>query len=152
MDKSKFKHTMKITVRSSEIDWQGIVHNARYLFYFEDGRVLYFFDRGINLDLHSRDHHEKVVIARNEIDYVAPARFGDVLTLLTRVSFVRNTSFAFEGILETAKGVRIAENVSVHVYLDSKTDEPVRVPDYFRKKILEFEGENTLVTWPADLA
>jgi len=153
MDKKKFKHMIQVRVRSSEIDWQGIVHNAQHLVYCEDGRVTYLGDRGILLDLNATEHHEKVVIARNEIDYVSPARFGDVLTVYTRISFIRNSSFAFESIIDdSTTGRRVAENVSIHVYLDARTDEPKTIPESFRKKVYEYEGENVVITWPTYLA
>ncbi len=153
MDKGKFRHMIQVRVRSSEIDWQGIVHNAQHLVYCEDGRFTYFGDRGILLDLNAKEHPEKVVIARNEIDYVSPARFGDVLKVYTRISFIRNSSFAFESIIEeSSSGRRIAENVSIHVYLDTRTGEPKTIPESFRKKVLEYEGENVVIAWPTYLA
>jgi len=41
-DLSLFQHTIPVQVRNYEVDWQGIVHNAVYLLYFEIGRVDYF--------------------------------------------------------------------------------------------------------------
>ena len=35
LDIAKFKHETQVKVRNYEIDWQGIVHNAVYLYYFE---------------------------------------------------------------------------------------------------------------------
>ncbi len=150
MDRTQFKHHIQLKVRSYEIDWQGIVHNAVYLQYFELGRVGYIEELGITLDINSIQREHRVVLARAEVDYRAPARLGDVLAVLTRVSYIRNTSFAFEGILEVqATQKRIAENRAIHVWLDHRSDQPVRVPDSFRKQVQRFEGDTAIIDWPA---
>ena len=152
LDRSKFKFRTQIKVRNYEIDWQGVVHNGNYLLYFEAGRVAYLEHCGVKVDVNSIQHESKVVVVRNEIDYRAPARFGDVLDVFTRVSFIRDTSFAFEGIIEhSATEQLIAENVSFHVWLDDRTNKPMRVPDAFRATIGKFEGNQALITHPVTL-
>lgn len=152
LDRSKFKFKTQIKVRNYEIDWQGVVHNGNYLLYFEAGRVAYLEHIGVKVDVNSIQHESKVVVVRNEIDYRAPARFGDVLDVYTRVSFIHKTSFAFEGIMEHAESKQlIAENVSFHVWLDDRTNKPLRVPDAFRGIIGRFEGEHALIAHPATL-
>jgi acyl-CoA thioester hydrolase len=152
LDKSKFKFHSQIRVRNYEIDVQGVVHNANYLLYFEIGRFAYLENLGVKLDVTIQQHESKVVVVRNEIDYRAPARFGDLLDVYTRISFIRDTSFAFEGILQHAESKQpIAENVSFHVWLDHKTNLPMRVPTEFRSVIRNFERDNALITMPTML-
>lgn len=152
MDLSRFKHRTQVRVRNYEIDWQGIVHNANYLLYFEVGRVDYLEHLGIKVDINTIQHESKVVVARNEIDYRSAARFGEVLNVYTRVSFIRNTSFAFEGVLEeSTTGRRVAENVSIHVWINHLTNQPLQVPEEFRRAVQRFEGVDALIEWPARL-
>ncbi len=149
LDITRFKHKTQVKVRNYEIDWQGIVHNAVYLYYFETGRIAYLEAIGVRIDLNSIQHDTKVVVARNEIDYRSPARFGDLIDVYTRISFIRNTSFAFEGILEEASTKRrIAENLSIHVWLDEETSKPSRVGDDFRLRVRKLEGDNVLIATP----
>ncbi|HEY4612925.1 MAG TPA: thioesterase family protein [Bacteroidota bacterium] len=143
MDKSKFKYTTQLSVRNYEVDWQGIVHNANYLLYCETGRIEYFKHLGLKVDMSSIQGSSKIVLVRNEIDYKLPARFDDLLTVYTRVAFIKNTSFGVEGILErAATGERIVENVAYHVWLDPATDRPRHVPDEFRRQVQAFEGKD----------
>ena len=147
MDKSPFKHKTELRVRNYEVDWQGIVHNANYLLYFEVGRIEYLKNLGLSIDLNSMRNDSKVVLARNEIDYKSPAMFDDALVIYTRISYIRNTSFAFEGIIEEAtSGRRIAENLAVHVWLDPRTSEPTTVGGDFRKVVEKFEGGSIRIT------
>ncbi len=145
MDRSKFKFSSQIRVRNYEVDWQGIVHNATYLLYFEVGRIEYLKNIKL-LDVDSiagRDSY--VLLARNEIDYRQPARFDEVLTVHTRISYIRNTSFAFEGFIESSSGSIKAENVAIHVWVDRKTGTAIRAGDNFRRIVGEFEGKDIVL-------
>ena len=149
IDITRFRFKASIQVRHYEIDWQGIVHNAVYLTYFETGRVSYLQHLGVPVDPDAIRKQSRIVVARNEIDYVSPARFGDVLDLFTRISFVRNSSFGFEGVLEEQRSKRrIAEAVSILVWLDERTGKPSSVDDWFRSAVSEYEGENVRVVRP----
>jgi acyl-CoA thioester hydrolase len=141
LERANFRHSTRIRVRNYEVDWQGIVHNANYLLYFETGRISYLEQIGVPVNVDAVRGESRVVVARNEIDYRSPARFGDELDVLTRVSYIRDSSFAFEGIITSASDGRlVAENVSVHVWLDGPTGSPVRVSDEFRRLVAAFEG------------
>jgi acyl-CoA thioester hydrolase len=134
---------LQLRVRNYEIDWQGIVHNAVYLHYFETGRVDYLEKLGLQLSVTSIRHESHVVVARNEIDYVTPARFGEELNIFTRIASIGNTSFTFEGFLEEATTQRfVGRNISVHVWLEAEGVKPVRVPEEFRSLVAGFEGHN----------
>jgi acyl-CoA thioester hydrolase len=149
MDKRKFKHTIQVRVRNYDIDWQGIVHNANILLYCEEGRFAYLEHLGIDIDVAEMRREPKPVIVRNEIDYKSPARFGEVIAVYTRISFIRNSSFAFEGILEEAQTRRlIAENVAIHVWLDHRTSKPQTISDDFRKLVQKYEGTDVAIEWP----
>jgi acyl-CoA thioester hydrolase len=138
-----YKHSIQITVRNYEIDWQGIVHNVTYLLYCEAGRITYLKDLGLPIAKESIQGEMKMVVARNEIDYCSAAHFGDVLNVHTGISSIGNTSFTFEGLIEhAASGEKVAQNVSVHVWLGANSDRPAKVPEKFRALVLEFEGKN----------
>jgi len=141
LDRSKFRHGTRLHVRSYEIDSQGIVHNANHLLYFELGRLSYLEGLGVKVDLALLQGDTKVVVVRNEIDYRSPARFGEELEVLTRIAYIRDTSFAFEGIIEEVTSRRlVSENVSIHVWLENSTGKPKRVAEDFRRMVRAFEG------------
>ncbi len=144
-----FKHRTEIRVRNYEVDWQGIVHNANYLRYFEVGRIEYLRALGIRIDLESVSRDSRVVLVRNEIDYRSPARFDDLLAVYTRIITIGDTSFTFGGAIEEVKSRRlIAENIAVHVWLDPATNAPVRVGRDFRRKVKNFERRDLSAVAP----
>ncbi|TAK64052.1 MAG: acyl-CoA thioesterase [Bacteroidetes bacterium] len=137
----EFKFKTELRVRNYEVDWQGIVHNANYLLYFEVGRIEYLRHLGIPVTMDTIMGEAKIVVARNEINYRSPARFNDTLDIYTRISSIKNTSFVFEGIMKEASSRRLlADNISVHVWLEANSETPTRVPDAFREIIREYEG------------
>ena len=141
-----YRHATQVRVRNYEIDWQGIVHNAVYLHYFEVGRVEYLQELGIQIDVNTIQHESRVVVARNEIDYRSPARFDEELTVMTRIAELGRTSFTFEGWIEESSTLRpVAENRSVHVWLDSNGVVPVELPEEFIATVVAFEGKNCAV-------
>ncbi len=148
MDLSKFKHKIQVRVRNYEIDWQGIVHNAVYLLYFEIGRIEYFKHLGIDINHDTIQNRFRVVLVRNEINYRSPARFDELLDIYTRITFIKNSSFGMEAYMEESKTKRlIAENVNVHVWLDPATNKSVSISDEFRKLVQKFEGNDVKIVW-----
>jgi acyl-CoA thioester hydrolase len=146
---SLFKHRIQVRVRNFEVDWQGIVHNAIYLQYFEIGRIEYLKSLGVRIDMAAVQKETRVVLVRNEIDYEAPARFDDVLNIHTRMRSIRTTSFCMEGMIEReATGELISRNLAYHVWLDPASDRPRPVPDEFRRLVERFEGKDCEILWP----
>ena len=148
LNRSSFRFKTEIRIRNYEIDWQGVVHNAVYLMYLETGRVSYLQHLGVPINHDAIRNESRIVVARNEIDYVSPAHFDETLDVYTRISSIRNSSFTFEGLLiEQGSGRIVAENVSIHVWLSQTTRRPAPVGDWFRKAVRAFEGENVQILW-----
>jgi acyl-CoA thioester hydrolase len=146
MENTKFKHSHTITVRNYEIDWQGIVHNGNYILYFEVARLEYFKQLGMDFDQRAINGHAKVVVVRNEIDYLSQATFGDTLTILTRTVEVKNSSITCESIMmDKQKNVLVSKNICILVWLDPVTNTSTRVPDSFRQRVRQFEGNDAAV-------
>lgn len=146
LDRSLFQYFCPLRVRNYEVDWQGIVHNGNYLLYCEVGRIEYLKHIGVAVNLTAINSSSRVVLVRNEINYLAPARLDEELRIGTRVASIGNTSFIMEGIVErTSNGERIAENVAVHAWLDPRQNRSMRVPDEFRNAIRSFEGNRCLM-------
>lgn len=143
MQNTDFKFSTSFRVRNYEVDWQGIVHNANYLLYFEVGRLEYLRHIGETVNMNSITGDAKVVLVRNEINYKSPAIFDQLLTVKTKISRIGNTSFIFKGVIEDATtGKLIADGTAYHVWLDPQTNTAMSVPRRFRELVKNFEGEN----------
>jgi acyl-CoA thioester hydrolase len=77
------EHEIEIRVRYAETDAMGLVHHSRYWVYFEMGRTELLRARGIDYRT-MEEHGVFLVVARCNCRYLKPARYDDVLRLLTR--------------------------------------------------------------------
>lgn len=144
MEKSDFKHKTQIRVRTFEIDSQGIAHNSNYLKYLEIGRVEYKRNLGYKILKNGIfDDGLKVVVVHNSMDYKGFAFIDDLLNIYTRVSWIKNSSFCFEQIIEkdSDKSV-VLEGKGILVNLNPNTNLPVTIEEKFVKEIENFEGKN----------
>lgn len=148
-DPKLFSHRTELRVRNYEVDWQGIVHNAVYLLYFETGRIDYLKRIGAQFDLNSVRGKHKVVLVRNEIDYRRPLSFDDEIVVATRISSIGTTSFVMEGVmLHKQTSEIVSTNVAVHVWLHRDHHTSTRVPDSFRKLVQAHEQDRCVIAWP----
>jgi acyl-CoA thioester hydrolase len=90
-------HRLMARVYYADTDFSGVVYHARYLEFLERGRSDFLRLAGVHhTELADGIHGEKIVwvVRRMEIDFRAPARIDDILTIDTRT--------------ETISGARIA--------------------------------------------
>ena len=110
------QHIIHIRVRYPEVDGMGFLHHSRYLQYFEMGRVELLRSLGHSYaDLERRGVF--FVVTKAEIQYKAPARYDDELTLITRI--VRQTHVRIDHAYELKRGdVLLAEGKTTIACVD----------------------------------
>jgi acyl-CoA thioester hydrolase len=134
-----FKFSARTRVGFSDTDAQGIVYYGRYNPYFDLARVEYL--RAIG-QLH-RAAEGDFVMRANDVEYFAPARFDDELEIYARVSRIGRTSITFQ-----FAAYKIPEDtllVTAHqtlVYVDLEERKALLVPDDYRAKLVELEGDD----------
>jgi acyl-CoA thioester hydrolase len=137
--KAPFKYAAFTRVGFSDTDAQGIVYYGRYLPYFDLARVEYHRHLGM---LRAETEHELVMRASN-IEYLAPARFDDLLEVFIRVKRIGRTSVTYEMAayrFEDDELMVTADQTLVLVDLERRRAAPI--PDSFRNVIRAFEGED----------
>lgn len=84
MNKPVTSHSFDVRVYYEDTDLAGIVYYANYLRYIERARTEWVRGLGIDQTALKRDTGIVFAVRRLEADYVAPARFDDVLTIISR--------------------------------------------------------------------
>ncbi|WP_254546379.1 acyl-CoA thioesterase [Halomarina pelagica] len=127
-------------VRFAETDQQGVVFYGEYVTYQDEAVNAYL--RAIDYDYDAMlaagwDVH----VAHVDLDYRAPARFGDVLVNALRVESIGESSvrFAYRARRRRDDAV-LAEGHVVHVAVD-EAGGSTRVPDDFRDAVVAFQDE-----------
>ncbi len=122
-----------IQVRSTEIDINGHVNNAKYLEYFEWGRE----DLYECLDLpytYLLSQNIITVTVNININYRKEAIQNDQLTVISRPDKLGNTSFTMEQtIIRESDQAVIADAYVTLVTVDAKSRKKITVPDLIRK-------------------
>lgn len=125
------KHSFDVRVYYEDTDAGGIVYYANYLKFAERGRTEMLRDAGFE---HARMKSETGIafaVRSCTIDYKAPARLDDCLTVLSEVTEVGGASLQM-----TQKILKDAEElVTLDIRLACMNEEgrPVRLPDEVRE-------------------
>lgn len=89
------EHEIKVRVRYSETDAMGVVHHANYFQYFEMGRTEMLRTSGTSYHDMERSG-AYIVVVKADCRYLRPARYDDVLTILTTVTRVTGARIEHE--------------------------------------------------------
>ena len=126
------------TVRFAETDAQGIVFYGNYVTYQDETFSQYLRDIGYpwtDIEAAGWDVH----VVNVDIDYRAPAEFGDELVCDIRVAAVEESSLTLEWACRRRDGPTCAEGTVTHVVV--RDGEPVPVPEGFRDAVVAYQTE-----------
>jgi acyl-CoA thioester hydrolase len=124
-----FPFETPVAVRFNDLDAMGHVNNALFATYFEEARAAFAREVFGLTQLDAFDF----VVARVEIDYRRPLRYGEELRAALRVASVGESSFTIEYRL-TAGGTVVATGKTVQVFYDYSSAKKKPVPEGFREK------------------
>ena len=140
MNISDFKHKYSVRVRFNEVDMLGVCNNAVYINYFEDARLQYIKDAGLLPKNGIFSDGKLYFIVKNEINYKDHSHYDDMLTIYTRMSYIKNSSFGFQHIVVNEKsGAVIADGSGVIVHVDPKTRKSIPLEEEFISKVKTFD-------------
>lgn len=124
-----FRHSFR--VRYSECDPQGIVFNANYVAYFDHGftelwreafgSYAVMEERGIDM-----------VVAELSVEFHAPARFDEVVTLGIGIERLGTTSMTSRLQLQRGEDMLVGGRMR-HVMVDAKCWEKAEIPAWLRE-------------------
>ena len=131
-----FKYSALARVWFSDTDAQGVVYYGRYLPYFDHARTEYH--RHV---ASLRIEGAEFVMRALEVEYVAPARFDDLLELFVRVRRIGTSSVTYEcAAYRLPDDVLMVTATQTLVLVDLESRRPTRVPDDLRRAVRAFEG------------
>jgi acyl-CoA thioester hydrolase len=136
----RFSHGHR--VRYDEVDAQGVVGNATWLTLLQLGRIEYLRYLGILLEGGSRIPVQAVV-RQAALEYLAPARFDDPLSIKVRTAHLGTRSCRIEYIVDNVETrLRCVVGHTVLVCLEMASFRSMPWPQIWRDRIAEFEKEN----------
>jgi len=146
MDRTDFKHKIIVTVRFNEVDMLGVCNNAVYINYFEHARLQYIKAAGLMPEGGIFSDGRLFFMVRNEINYRGHAHYDDELNIYTRISYLKNSSYGFEHLIENKRDEIIVDGTGVVVHVDPKTRKSTPLPEFFYEKVKAFQGEVKIIS------
>jgi acyl-CoA thioester hydrolase len=134
--KPPFKYSAFVRVGFSDTDAQGVVYYGRYMPYFDLARTEFHRHLG-RVHLGDVDFAMRAVT----VDYVAGARFDDLLEIFVRVERIGTTSITYDHAvyrIEDDTLMATAKATLVCIALDARRAVPV--PGTFREQIEAFQA------------
>ncbi len=126
---------MKIRIYYHDTDCGGIVYYGNYLKFLEEARTEFFEKLGMNV-AGMAEEDVLFVVARQEIDYKSPARYGDELDVTAFPVDISRASLTFGYSVRGRGGAELvkAKTVMVCVGPDIKTKP---IPSQIRERFLK---------------
>ena len=126
-------HEMTIRVYYEDTDFGGVVYYANYLKFLERGRTEALRDMGVD-QVALKDQGLVFVVRRAVVDWLAPARFDDLLEVRTRPAWVKRASAAMAQ--EVWRGGDCLLTAEVTIACMGPEGRPLRLPDRVRDGLL----------------
>lgn len=124
---------MKVKIYYHQTDCGGVVYYANYLHFLEEARTEFLAERGINIkELIAQGAF--FVVSRQELDYKAPAGYGDVLEITTMVKEVTGVRINLEHTIKKDNGVLVAQARTSLAFVNREF-RPRPMPKEMREKI-----------------
>jgi acyl-CoA thioester hydrolase len=136
-----FRFSTTTRVGFSDTDAQGIVYYGRYLPYFDLARVEYHRSLGL-LSMDVGTDGEEFVMRACTIEYFAPAVFDDLIEVSIRLARIGRTSAVYECAARRERDdLLMVTAVQTLVLVDLEQRRAAPIPDWYRERIREFEGD-----------
>lgn len=119
--------TLELIVRSTEIDVNGHVNNAKYLEYLEWGREEWYEVHGLHYEVFSEMGIQTVTVNIN-INYRKECKQGDKLSVTTTPERMGRTSYSLKQVIHNQAGELCADAVVTSVTMDSETRKGKEAP------------------------
>ena len=124
-------HLFDIRVYYEDTDLAGIVYYANYLKFIERARSEYVRALGLDQGALQREAGLVFAVRRIEADYLAPARFDDVVTVETRVRQVTGARIVLDQ--SVRRGAQALFDATVTLVMLRADGQPARIPADIRR-------------------
>jgi acyl-CoA thioester hydrolase len=124
---------MQVKIYYHHTDAGGVVYYAEYLKFLEEARTELLCEKGVSVKTLAQAG-TLFVVRRQEIEYLRPAFYADVLTVSVRISAMTGATLTFEGEITNERKEQVAGASTILVCVGSDF-KPKAIPREIRKKL-----------------
>ena len=125
----EFKYNTKVYYEDT--DAAGIVYYANYLKFLERARSEAIYSMGLTNKKLLNDHGTIIIVKSCKIDYKSPAKFEDLLEIISKIKTIGKSSFTMDQIIKRKDEI-ISESEIVLVTVNAE-GKPIKIPDVLNK-------------------
>lgn len=142
MAREDYKFYHRFRIRYSEIDGQGILYNAHYLTFFDQGITEYLRDLPYAYKAETARTGHDFHTVKTLIEYAKPVEFDEEIDVCVKAGRIGRSSirFDFEMHGRDAEDLRATGEV-VWVYTNQETHKPSPVPEDMAGLIIKLDGD-----------
>jgi acyl-CoA thioester hydrolase len=134
--KPPFGYSALTRVWFSDTDAQGVVYYGRYMPYFDHARTEYHRHLGLSMG----SEQGEFAMRASTVEYLAPARFDDLLEVFVRMSRLGTTSVTFEhAVYRVGDDSLMCTADQTLVFIDPARSKTA-IPDAYRTAVERFEA------------
>jgi acyl-CoA thioester hydrolase len=122
-------HEVEVRVRYSETDQMGVVYHGSYVPYFEIGRVEWLRNKGVSYKALEESGIALPIVSMH-INYKKPARYDEVLTVLTKLKKYSGVKIEFDCEIHNENEELLTNAHFILVFVDTKNGKPIVPPQY----------------------
>lgn len=123
------EHQINVRVRYSETDQMSVVYHGNYIPYFEMGRVEWLRNKGVSYKSLEESGIALPIVSMT-INYKKPARYDDLLTVITRFKSQSSVKIEFDCEIRNENNELLTTAQFILVFVDMKLGKPIAPPQY----------------------
>ena len=144
MQRSDFRFLERLRVRWAEIDAQQIVFNGHYLTYFDTAIAGYWRALAMPYAATMAALGGDLFVRKATLEYLASARYDDVLDIGMKCARIGNSSITFAGGAFRQEQLLVSGEL-VYVFADARAEAAQPVPAELRALLESFEAGESMV-------
>lgn len=123
------EHQIQVRVRYSETDQMSVVYHGNYVPYFEMGRVEWLRNKGISYKSLEESGIALPIVSMT-INYKRPARYDDLLTVITKFKGQSSVKVEFDCEIRNENNELLTTAHFLLVFVDVKLGKAIQPPQY----------------------
>ena len=123
------EHQIQVRVRYSETDQMSVVYHGNYVPYFEMGRVEWLRNKGISYKSMEESGIALPIVSMT-INYKKPARYDDLLTVITKFKGQSSVKVEFDCEIRNENDELLTTAHFLLVFVDVKLGKAIQPPQY----------------------
>ncbi|TBX70441.1 acyl-CoA thioesterase [Flavobacterium silvisoli] len=123
------EHQIQVRVRYSETDQMSVVYHGNYVPYFEMGRVEWLRNKGVSYKSLEESGIALPIVSMT-INYKKPARYDDLLTVITKFKSQSSVKIEFDCEIRNENNELLTTAHFLLVFVDMNSGKPMAPPQY----------------------